>query len=251
MNAVKAKTEVATVDPNRTVMTPDELLDRAIASGAAVEITTQIMALKERWDHGQNRKAFDEAMAAAQAEMPAITKDKTVDFTSQKGRTTYKHATLGHIEKTVKPVLAKHGLHYRYNTKSEPDRMTVTCIVAHRFGHFEENTLSAPLDTSGNKNPIQAIGSTQTYLQRYTLMAALGLSASEDDDGKAAGGEEFVTAEQVAALEKEIKDTGGDVAKFCTFAKVENLGQIFAGRFDAAKKAIQDAGAARKAKGKA
>src|SRR5690606_10591416 len=46
----------------------------------------------------------------------------------------------------------------------------------------------APPDGSGNKNAIQGIGSTSTYLQRYTLSAAFGLTtADEDDDGEATG----------------------------------------------------------------
>jgi hypothetical protein len=40
------------------------------------------------------------------------------------------------------------------------------------------------LQTSGaGKNSLQAIASTTTYLQRYTLKLALGLSVSHDDDG--------------------------------------------------------------------
>lgn len=44
--------------------------------------------------------------------------------------------------------------------------------------------MRAPSDLSGNKNAIQAIGSTTTYLMRYTLIAAFGLTtADEDNDG--------------------------------------------------------------------
>ena len=39
-------------------------------------------------------------------------------------------------------------------------------------------------DQSGNKNGFQAIGSAVTYLQRYTLKSALGLSAEVDDDAQ-------------------------------------------------------------------
>jgi hypothetical protein len=40
-------------------------------------------------------------------------------------------------------------------------------------------------DATGNKNPVQQIGSTVTYLQRYTLLAATGLATSDsDDDGR-------------------------------------------------------------------
>jgi hypothetical protein len=48
--------------------------------------------------------------------------------------------------------------------------------------------MSAGADSTGNKNNIQSIGSTRTYLQRYTLVGALGLStADEDNDGKTSG----------------------------------------------------------------
>jgi hypothetical protein len=44
--------------------------------------------------------------------------------------------------------------------------------------------MEAGKDMSGGKNDIQQIGSTQTYLQRYTLIGGLGLStADEDNDG--------------------------------------------------------------------
>ena len=46
--------------------------------------------------------------------------------------------------------------------------------------------MTAPSDTSGQKNSIQAIASTVTYLQRYTLLAATGITTMDmpDDDGK-------------------------------------------------------------------
>ena len=100
------------------------------------------------------------------------------------GETSYQHEDLGEIARVVAPILAKHGLSYRFRTTSEINQpVSVTCIVSHRAGHTEDNTLVAGADNSGKKNVIQAIGSTITYLQRYTLKAALGLAAATDDDG--------------------------------------------------------------------
>jgi hypothetical protein len=65
----------------------------------------------------------------------------------------------------------------------------VTCILTHEKGHSEETSLQGPPDTSGSKNSIQAVGSSVTYLCRYTLLAACGLAASEDTDGVATNGE--------------------------------------------------------------
>jgi hypothetical protein len=129
-------------------------------------------------------------MASAKAEIPVIRKNREVDFPSKSGgaRTNYRYEDLAEIARTVDPILARHGLSYRFRTSSPPNEpVTVICVIAHRSGHFEENTLSAGRDDSGNKNSIQAVGSTLTYLQRMTLKAALGLAAAEDDDARGAG----------------------------------------------------------------
>lgn len=78
--------------------------------------------------------------------------------------------------------------------------MTITCVISHRDSHGEENSLSAGADHSGEKNAIQAIGSTPTYLQRITLKVALGLAAAEDDDGKAAGAGQIFTPSKSASF---------------------------------------------------
>jgi hypothetical protein len=60
----------------------------------------------------------------------------------------------------------------------------VTCVLMHERGHQERVTLTGMPDSSGKKNAIQQTGSTVTYLQRYTLMAATGVaSVDQDDDG--------------------------------------------------------------------
>lgn len=164
---------------------PMEMLSRAVQSGASVETLEKLMALQERWEANNARKAFDAAMAAARQELPEIIKGRVVDFTSSKGRTHYRYEDLAIISETVSPILAKHGLSFRWRTSQEGDRVRVTCVVSHREGHSDETSLDAGQDHSGNKNPIQAIGSTVTYLQRYTLKAALGLAAGPDTDSVA------------------------------------------------------------------
>jgi hypothetical protein len=159
-----------------------------VARDPSVDINkmTQLMGWRKEMIADQRRAAFDGAMAAAKAEIPVITKNREVDFTSAKGRTNYRHEDLAEIARTVTPILGKFGLSYRFRVSSNINEpIVVTCIVSHREGHFEETTLLGPRDESGNKNAIQQVGSTLTYLQRMTLKAALGLAASNDDDGKA------------------------------------------------------------------
>lgn len=181
--------ENAIVSRSASALTPMEMIDRALTSGASVETLDKLMALQERWEANQARKAFDQAIAAARAQIPPIIKNREVDFTTGKGRTNYAYEDFAAIARTVDPILSQHGLSYRFRTAQEGPNITVTCILSHSGGYSETTSLTAGRDESGNKNSIQAVGSTATYLQRYTLKASLGLSVSHDDDAAAAAPE--------------------------------------------------------------
>lgn len=228
--------------PTAALTTPMEMLGAAISQGAGVEVLEKLMGLQERHERNLARRAFDAAMAAAAAEMPTISKNRTVDFTSAKGRTNYRHEDLGEIVSTVDPILAAHGLFKRFRILSEGNTVTVTCIVSHRDGWSEENTLSAGRDQSGNKNDIQAIGSAVTYLQRYTLKASLGLAASNDDDGQSTGNGnghgEKITPEQVSWLNTLADEVGADKQKFAQYMKAKDIPDIAASQFDRAVAAL-------------
>lgn len=223
-------------------LTPMDMVNRAVSNGASIEVVEKLMALHERWEANQARKAFDEAMAAAKAEIPIIFKSREVDFTSAKGRTHYRYEDLAEIAKTVNPILSKHGLSYRFRTTSNANEpVSVTCIVSHRLGYSEENTLSAGRDESGNKNSIQAVGSTLTYLQRMTLKAALGLAASADDDGQSSEGEaSLISEEQHDKLLALIDEVGnGNVEAFCKYFHLEAVAALPAAQFERAVAALE------------
>ena len=237
-----------------SVVTPMTMIDRALASNATPETLERLLALQERWEANEARKAFDEALAAAKAEIPVILKNRKVDFTSPKGRTHYAHEDLSEIARTIDPILGKYGLSYRFRVKTEQGHVHVTCIVAHRDGHFEETTLSAGHDQSGNKNSIQAVGSTITYLQRYTIKAALGLAASDDDNGRNHGrsveDDRTLSVEQRDEILRLISEAGMSVDIWCDFYKVEAVQDLNASKFEAAKKKLNATIANRKAEGK-
>jgi len=149
----------------------------------------RLLAMRERLEIVAARKAFNAAMAAAKGEISPIVKNREVDFISSKGRTNYRYENFAAIAAVIDPIFSKHGLAYRFRTKTPPgEPISVTCIIFHSEGHEEENTLTAPRDDSGNKNGIQGIGSTQQYLMRYTLKSAIGLAVADDDDGRASSG---------------------------------------------------------------
>jgi hypothetical protein len=215
---------------NNSALTPLAMLNRAMETGASMEVLEKFMSLHERWEAGNARKAFDTAISEAKAEIPPIVKNA-------KGHNDKRYANFAAIAGVVDPILSKHGLSYRFRT-AQTDKISVTCVLSHRDGHSEETTLAGPADNSGSKNAIQAIGSTLTYLQRYSLIQALGLAATEDDDGRAAGAGGAITDEQVERLQREIMDTDSDLPKFLAHMKVETLAEIPAARFDAAMQAL-------------
>jgi hypothetical protein len=211
-------------------LTPMDMLSHAVERGADLDMIEKLMNLQERWEASQARKAFDEAISAAKADIPPIER-------TGKGHNDKRYATFAAIARVVDPIISRHGLSYRFRT-TQGDRISVTCILSHKSGHFEETTLSGPPDASGSKNAIQAIGSTLTYLQRYSLVQMLGLAAADDDDGKASHGGATITEDQAADLVALADDVGADRAKFCKYFKVESFSALPASRFQAAVDAL-------------
>jgi hypothetical protein len=125
-------------------------------------------------------------MSGFKQEAPAVlAKGNSVDFTTAKGRTHYNYANLGSIVQEITALMGKYSLSASWETKQDDrENIIVTCHITHAAGYRESVTLRGPADDSGNKNRIQAVGSTVTYLQRYTLLAVLGLATGEDDDGR-------------------------------------------------------------------
>lgn len=206
-------------------MTPVDMLSMAVERGANIEVMTKLMDLRDRWEAGQARKAFDEAVASAKAQIPTIAKNR-------EGHNNKRYADFAAIASVVDPIIGQYGLSYRFRT-TQTDRINVTCILSHKAGHAEETTLSGPADTSGSKNAIQAIGSTLTYLQRYTLVQALGLAASEDDDGgKSADADvETISEEQVIILRELIEATKADQRGVLAYVRARDLSSIRADKF--------------------
>jgi hypothetical protein len=169
--------------------TPFELLAVAAARGASMDELSKFMDLVDRYEAKQALNAFTAAMAAFKTEAIQIIKSKRVSYpTRGADPTSYSHAELSDVTDAVIPAMAKHQLSHNWRPTQTEKGITVTCVVRHAQGHSEETTLTAGPDTSGSKNAIQAVGSTLSYLERYTLLAAVGLAAKGmDDDGASAG----------------------------------------------------------------
>lgn len=157
------------------------MLDRALANGQSMESLQSLLDLQIKWEANEARKAFVDAMAAFKLEPMVIEKNTLVEFLDVR----YYHAELADCTAVIVPNLAKHGFSHAWKTEQTTGAITVTCTLTHRLGHSESVAMSGPPDASGKKNAIQAIGSTNTYLQRYTLLAAVGMATGgQDNDGR-------------------------------------------------------------------
>jgi hypothetical protein len=153
---------------------PAQLLLLAMQQGAGLDTLERFMTLKKEWEADEARKAFVVAKSGFRSECPVI--DRTMQGHNNK------YAGLADAMEQIKSLMGKYGLSHEWKTTQEGPSITVECVLTHIQGHSESTKLTAGPDASGNKNSIQAVGSTVSYLSRYTLFAILGLSSKEQDD---------------------------------------------------------------------
>ncbi|MCG7324315.1 ERF family protein [Achromobacter sp. ACRQX] len=161
---------------------PMGMMMAAVKQGIPLDQIKEMMAIQREWEADEARKAFNDAFAAFKSEAVEIIKRKQVEFKTDRGTTSYKHAELSDVVTAVGPALSKHGFAWGWDVEQKDGRIHVTCTLVHRLGHEKSVTLSAPPDESGKKNTIQAIASTTTYLERHTLKAVCGISEKGDDN---------------------------------------------------------------------
>jgi len=223
-----------------TTTTPAMLLNIAIEKGADLEKLEKLMDLQIKWEENQARKAYYKAMADFKANPPEIEKDKHVKYTTQKGVTEYDHASLGNVTQQISAALGEHGLSAAWKTTQNAARITVTCRISHALGYGEETSLEAAHDDSGGKNAIQSLGSTITYLERYTLLALTGLAThDQDDDGKEAAPIAYISEKQKSTIVDMLSAKERTEAKFLEFMKCESLDKIPEADFKKAMEAIR------------
>lgn len=229
MNEVIARQETMTAAAQ-----PANMIQLAIDRGASVDQLEKLWELQTKYEANEARKAFVSAMNRFRANPPKIVKDKHVSF----NKTEYKHATLNNVCDKIGASLTAVGISFRWETNQDNGLITVSCVLTHDAGHMEKTTLSASPDASGGKNSIQAVGSTVTYLQRYTLLSATGMATEEQDtDGVAPP--ENISEGQLEALMALVAEVGANAQAFAKFLKVERLDELPTSGYDNAVKWLE------------
>jgi ERF superfamily len=226
-----------TTPSSDVVMTPMHMLERALASGASIEILERLMVLQERHSAAQAKREFDAAFAAAKAEIKPIVRNQAI---MHGDKFIANYADMAAVTDGVDPILAKNNLSYSF----EPDvaldgQIVVTCVLSHPSGHEKRYRLPAPKDTTGAKNAIQAIGSSLTYLSRYTLCLAMGI-AMKDDDGRAAGVGQLISNDDAKHLIEKMNACGLGQVRFCRAMKIASVSELPLARYDEADRRIMN-----------
>jgi inorganic pyrophosphatase len=241
---MSARKDIAIAQP-KSNPTPVDLINTIITKGGDLSQLAQLMELQEKWEAKQAKANFNHARQKFMDDVGTVFKNKE-GFG-------YFFASLDNIAKTIKPVLDKCDLYYSWDTDFVDGIVHVTCVISHVDGHEQRTKLAGGPDTSGKKNSIQAIGSTTSYLQRYTLVSALGLVISDqdsdlnvDDDGD--GGQKVVPIKknknvidkkQVEEILELIAKTKADTIKFCNHHKISSVAEMPAEQFEDCKTSLK------------
>jgi hypothetical protein len=174
LKEIKVNNEIAVKQQN----SPSMLIEMAIKNNSSIENLEKLMDMQIKWDASLAQKQYFISLSKFQELCPVITKNKQAH--------NYMYAPMSDIIQQIKKPLNQVGISYRFEqTESDTGSIKITCVTTHIDGHNEKTSMVANADTSGSKNAVQAIGSTVTYLQRYTLLGSLGISTADSDmDGR-------------------------------------------------------------------
>jgi ERF superfamily len=220
-----------------SLLDPHVLLKRAIEVGAGIETVERLVALVQEVRAVQAREAWYSAMAEFQNSCPAIRKTLTARIQTSRSQYSYRYAPLDEILSVVQPVMGPLGLSIAWRSRVEPDRVIVSCRVAHALGHVEDSgEVAMPIVTSDpgiGATPPQRVGIALTYARRYSLMAIIGIAPEDDDDANNGRAQVAARAEPQAeaspVAEPDPRHEGGP--SFAPWGAITMITQLGGGKF--------------------
>lgn len=159
------------------------------------------------------------ALVKAWGSFPSVIKDRDNQITRSR------YATLDSLIETIKPILSENELMPSQEIETSTRTVTVRTMLYHSSGEcIEFSPVQLPVvgkrisggggEYSDNNGP-QEFGSSITYARRYALLAALGISTGDDDDGNA--GQQHRSAhtkptppKKGSTLKGQIKEAAGE-----------------------------------------
>lgn len=176
--------ELTTIPQETNNLLPETLIAQAIEKGLPVETMEKLLAMRKELQAEFAKKAFDAGMAQLQGELPVISKDKKVDFTSKRTgvRVNYSYAPIDSIVRQTKDYIARNGFSYCITTEQTDNSLAAICSVKHSLGHRESTSFRVPIDPDAFMTAPQKVGSAMTYAKRYAFCNAFGIMTGDEDN---------------------------------------------------------------------
>ncbi len=224
-----------------------EIVQRAaIDPRVDVDKLERLMDMAERVKAQEAKAAYGKALARMQPLLPVIDRKGRITIHNKADADKPEHerrvvqstsfARWEDIHDAITPVLSKHGfaLSFKPSVEDGTGKIVTTGILRHKEGHQEEASITLPHDSSGSKNPVQAVGSTLSYGKRYAATMLLNiLTRDEDDDGSSSGfpsdandPNNWITAHEAANLSRLMEEAGADRDRFLNVLQVDTLAHL-------------------------
>lgn len=195
-----------------------EIIERAAKNPEVdLEKMDKLLNMQERIMERQGEMDFNADLANLHSNLPTIVKSGQI-IVNDEVRSTY--AKFEDILEAVRPVMKRYGFAMTFKPETTDRQIKITGMLMHRSGHREEASILLPLDNSGAKNAVQAVGSTVTYGKRYVFCSLLNIATGDDDDGM---GAELLTADQVLEIAAIVKDNEKVKKRVLDYVGVEAL----------------------------
>jgi len=139
----------------------------------------------------------------------------------------FKYAPLEEIDKHLRPLLAEEDMDLSYSDEPrEGGGILIRGPLKHLpGGHYEDSFMPAPLDTTGGKSSVQAVGSTNSFLRRYVACNIFNIVVVGDDDDGTGGTIDEAQTKTILDLIKKAK-AGPKFLKYMKAQSVEEVGSF-------------------------
>jgi hypothetical protein len=202
---------------------------------ANVEKLERVIALYERLKAKEAELAYNSAKSRILKKLTGIkiVKNRSVlhEIDKRKSRKgayeAFRYASLEEIDKHLRPLLAEGNMDLSYsNEPLESGGILIRGRLKHLpGGHYEDSFMPAPLDTTGGKSDVQAVGSTNSFLRRYVACNIFNIVVVGDDDGGTGGTIDEAQTETILDLIKKAK-AGPKFLKYMKALSVEETGSL-------------------------
>jgi hypothetical protein len=138
-----------------------------------------------------------------------------------------KHAPLEEIDKHLRPLLAEEEMDLSYSDEPwDGGGILIRGRLKHLpSGHYGDSFMPAPLDTTGGKSNVQAVGSTNSFLRRYVACNIFNIVVVGDDDDGTGGTIDEAQTRTILELIKKAK-VGPKFLKYMRARSVEESGSL-------------------------